>query len=87
MYKDEWSRLSPLFKDDTFGPVTTRPDDDFVLLGDGRFRELPVARDLGDVYEEFQPGVSMCMYIYNTIYVSFDCHVAAKRTWNSPFTI
>lgn len=60
LYKNEWSRMSPLFKDDTFGPVATRPDDGYVLLG-GRFGKMPVARDLGEVYAEFEPGVSTCL--------------------------
>lgn len=58
VYKNEWSRMSPLFKDDTFGPVATRPEDGYVLLG-GRFGKMPVARDLGEVYAEFEPGVSL----------------------------
>lgn len=62
LYKDEWARLSPLFKDDVFGPVATDPDDGYVVRGKGRFREMPVARDLGEVYEAFEPGVrSVCV--------------------------
>lgn len=57
LYKYEWARLSPLFHDAVFGPVATSPADGYVVRGKGRFREMPVARDLGQVYEAFEPGV------------------------------
>ena len=59
LYNDEWSRLSPLFQHEVFGPVATDPEDGYVVLGQGRFRKMPVARDLGEVYEAFEPGVRL----------------------------
>lgn len=61
LYKDGWARLSPLFHDEVFGPVATRAEDGYVLRGQGRFREMLVARDLGEVYEAFKPGVRLFM--------------------------
>lgn len=60
LYKDEWARLSPLFHDAVFGPVATRPEDGYVVRGQGRFREMPIARYLGEMYEAFKPGVRLC---------------------------
>jgi hypothetical protein len=45
-----------------FGPVATRPEDGYVVKGEGRFREMPVSRDLGKVYEAFKPGVRARAY-------------------------